>query len=467
MASPDPRILVVDDERNMRRVLQALLGGQGYAVDAAENGDEARALLKRADPSYDLVVTDLRMPGCDGMELMHTVARRWPDIPVVFITAHGTVDTAVEAMRAGAFDFITKPFDEDELFSIVEKGLARREANRHRAYEPEDEDQTVTTDSITPVPAVDPLAEIIGESDPIKDLFSLLRKVAPSPTTVLIRGESGTGKELVARALHRLSDRAAAPFIAVNCTAIPENLFESELFGHEKGAFTGADRAAPGAFREADHGTLFLDELGELPLDQQTALLRVLERREVVPLGSVKPIPVDFRLVAATHRDLRELVALGDFREDLYYRLDVASLPVPPLRERVEDIPELARFFLRDLPRERYELTEAALDALLRHPWPGNVRELRNCLHRGALASETGVIGFRELELRERQRTLEAPVPSGLMARDVAATWEEPVSERARIVRALERAGGNRREAARMLGIARSTLYERMRRLGL
>ena len=308
---------------------------------------------------------------------------------------------------------------------------------------------------------------MVGSSLAMASLRERIRRYGRFDAPVLVFGETGTGKELVARAVHACSDRARGPFVAVNCGAIHGPTAHARLFGHEKGAFTGADRAAPGAFREADHGTLFLDELGELPLDQQTALLRVLERREVVPLGSVKPIPVDFRLVAATHRDLRELVALGDFREDLYYRLDVASLPVPPLRERVEDIPELARFFLRDLPRERYELTEAALDALLRHPWPGNVRELRNCLHRGALASETGVIGFRELELRERQRTLEAPVPSGLMARDVAATWEEPVSERARIVRALERAGGNRREAARMLGIARSTLYERMRRLGL
>ena len=473
MASPDPRILVVDDERNMRRVLQALLGGQGYAVDAAENGDEARALLKRADPSYDLVVTDLRMPGCDGMELMHTVARRWPDIPVVFITAHGTVDTAVEAMRAGAFDFITKPFDEDELFSIVEKGLARREANRHRAYEPEDEDQTVTTDSITPVPAVDPLAEIIGESDPIKDLFSLLRKVAPSPTTVLIRGESGTGKELVARALHRLSDRAAAPFIAVNCTAIPENLFESELFGHEKGAFTGAVASRPGRFELAHGGTLFLDEIGELPVPMQVKLLRVLQERVVERVGGMRPIDVDVRLVTATNAPLEEMVQDGRFREDLFYRLNVVPLQLPPLRQRRSDIPVLVRAFVRRfrkrLGRDVREVHPDAMSHLVDFDWPGNIRQLENAVERMVLLADGDELQLADLPAEVRdggsERGIDSlrdePLPDGGL-KDIVKAHTKQV-EREVIRKALNEDGWNVTHAARRLGISRKGLQLKMK----
>jgi len=479
MASPEQRILVVDDERNMRRVLQALLGARGYTVDAAENGDEARALLKKSDSSYNVVITDLRMPGCDGMELMKTIARRWPDIPVVFITAHGTVDTAVEAMRAGAFDFITKPFDDAELSSIVTKALAHREANRHRAYEPFDE-QTMTS-SLTPVsrsaPA-DALSEIIGESEAIKQLFSMLRKVAPSPTTVLIRGESGTGKELVARALHRLSNRAQAPFITVNCTAIPENLFESELFGHEKGAFTGAVASRPGRFELAHEGTLFLDEIGELPLPMQVKLLRVLQERVVERVGGLRPIDVDVRLVTATNAPLEQMVADGRFREDLFYRLNVVPLMLPALRQRRSDIPVLVRGFLRRfvkrLGREVRDISPEAMGALVAYDWPGNIRQLENMVERMVLLCDGDELQLSDLphEVREAQgaadlgvdslrEVREEPLPEGGLKDIVKAHTKQ--LEREVIRKALVEDSWNVTHTARRLGISRKGLQLKMR----
>jgi two-component system response regulator AtoC len=479
MASPEHRILVVDDERNMRRVLQALLGAHGYTVDAAENGDEARGLLKKADPPYDVVVTDLRMPDCDGMELMHTIARRWPDIPVVFITAHGTVDTAVEAMRAGAFDFITKPFDEAELSSIVSKAVAHREANRDRAYEPVDE-QTVTG-LIAPVPAVTPadaLADIIGESDAIKALFSMLRKVAPSPTTVLIRGESGTGKELVARALHRLSDRAHAPFITVNCTAIPENLFESELFGHEKGAFTGAVASRPGRFELAHEGTLFLDEIGELPVPMQVKLLRVLQERVVERVGGLRPIDVDVRLVTATNAPLEQMVADGRFREDLFYRLNVVPLTLPPLRQRRSDVPVLVRGFLKRfrkrLGREVHDISSEAMSALVAFDWPGNIRQLENTVERMVLLAEGPRIELADLppEVRDAEgpgdlgvdslrEAFEEPLPEGGLKDIVKAHTQQ--LEREVIRKALVEDQWNVTHTAKRLGISRKGLQLKMK----
>lgn len=479
MASPEQRILVVDDERNMRRVLQALLGARGYTVDAAENGDEARAFLKKADPSYDVVITDLRMPGCDGMELMHTIARRWPDVPVVFITAHGTVDTAVEAMRAGAFDFITKPFDDTELSSIVTKAIAHREANRDRAYEPFEE-QTVTG-AIAPVPRpppADALSEIIGESAAIKQLFSMLRKVAPSPTTVLIRGESGTGKELVARALHRLSNRAQAPFITVNCTAIPENLFESELFGHEKGAFTGAVASRPGRFELAHEGTLFLDEIGELPLPMQVKLLRVLQERVVERVGGLRPINVDVRLVTATNAPLEQMVADGRFREDLFYRLNVVPLQLPALRQRRSDIPVLARGFLRRfvkrLGREVRDISPDAMGALVGYDWPGNIRQLENMVERMVLLSDGDELQLSDLppEVRDAESGVdmgvdslrevrEEPLPEGGLKDIVKAHTQQ--LEREVIRKALVGDSWNVTHTAKRLGISRKGLQLKMR----
>ena len=459
----------------MRRVLQALLGAHGYTVDSAENGDEARALLKKADPHYDVVITDLRMPGCDGMELMRTISRRWPDIPVVFITAHGTVDTAVEAMRAGAFDFITKPFDEAELSQIVEKALAHREANRDRAYEPAEDEQTLTG-SHTPVgvPEKDPLADIIGESAPIKQLFSMLRKVAPSPTTVLVRGESGTGKELVARALHRLSDRAHAPFITVNCTAIPENLFESELFGHEKGAFTGAVASRPGRFELASGGTLFLDEIGELPLPMQVKLLRVLQERVVERVGGMRSIDVDVRLVTATNAPLEQMVADGRFREDLFYRLNVVPLELPALRQRRSDIPVLVRGFLRRfrkrLGRDVKEVSPEAMSALVAYDWPGNIRQLENLIERMVLLADGDIIELDDLPFQVRDggspelgvdSLRDEPLPEGGL-KDIVKAHTQQV-EREVIRKALVEDDWNVTHTAKRLGISRKGLQLKMK----
>jgi len=481
MASASHRILVVDDERNMRRVLQALLAAHGHEVDAAGDGDEARALLKRAEPAYDVVITDLRMPHCDGMQLMHTVSRSWPDTPVVFITAHGTVDTAVEAMRAGAFDFITKPFDEAELSSIVDKAILRREANRERAYMPEDEETVTIGDfpavDVEPLPASETaLAEIIGESQPIRDLFTMLRKVAPSPTTVLIRGDSGTGKELVARAIHRLSDRANAPFITVNCTAIPESLFESELFGHEKGAFTGAVASRPGRFELANGGTLFLDEIGELPVPMQVKLLRVLQERVVERVGGLRSIDVDVRLVTATNAPLEQMIKAGTFREDLFYRLNVVPMELPSLRSRRSDIPALVRHFLRRfrhrLGRDVQDVDAEAMSVLLEFDWPGNIRQLENVIERMVLLSDGPELKVEDIpaEIRSAERSLdlggidslrEEPVPDGDF-KDIVKAHTQQV-ERELIRKALEEDDWNVTRAAKRLGISRKGLQLKMK----
>jgi DNA-binding NtrC family response regulator len=477
------RILVVDDERNMRRVLQALLATQGHQADAAGDGEEAARFLRSADPAYDLVLTDLRMPRVDGMELLHAVQAHHPDTPVVVITAHGTVDSAVEAMRAGAFDFITKPFDDSELHSIVDKALSRREANRARAYAP-----TATDPALPPVghrrgetaESVAILKDIIGESPPVQDLFTLVRKVAPSPTTVLLRGESGTGKELVATAIHRLSTRAGGPFITVNCTAIPETLFESELFGHERGAFTGATAARPGRFELAHGGTLFLDEIGELPPPMQVKLLRVLQERVIERVGGLKTQTIDVRLVAATNADLEAMVKAGTFREDLFYRLNVVPIRLPPLRDRAGDVPVLARHFV-DRFRKRLGrgdiqgLSPDCERAMGRYPWPGNIRQLENVVERMVLLADGPWLGLDDLPVelrdvvvdpRDDEKTLrDEPLPEGSL-KDIVRERMQRV-ERDLIWKALQADDWNVTHAARRLGISRKGLQLKMRDYGL
>ncbi|MBJ93619.1 MAG: DNA-binding response regulator [Rickettsiales bacterium] len=476
------RILVVDDERNIRRVLQALLEASGHEVDAAGDGDEARAMLRRSEAGYDVVLTDLRMPGCDGMQLLRWVRAAQPDTPTVILTAHGTVDIAVEAMREGAFDFITKPFEDAELSSIIQKALAQREANRERAYRPGSDSDNVGTDSLgAPSPNEEAiLSQIIGNSPQIKELFTLLRKVAPSPTTILLLGESGTGKELFASAAHQLSDRAEGPFVAVNCTAIPEGLFESELFGHEKGAFTGAVISRPGRCELADGGTLFLDEIGELPLAMQVKLLRALQEREVQRVGGMRPIPIDIRLVAATNADLAKMVREGTFREDLYYRLNVVPIALPPLRKRPSDIPELLRFFI-DRFSKRLNRSVSSIDpdaeiAMVRYPWPGNIRQLENVIERMILLSEGERLQLSDLPpeihssaLKENAPDREAeadtlkdePLPQGNL-KDIVKLKAKQV-ERAIILEALEQEQWNVTHAAKRLGISRKGLQLKMK----
>lgn len=462
MAAP---VLVVDDEPNLRRVLAAQLQREGYSVSTAEDGDEARTLLRRADPPFQCVLTDLQMPGTDGMALLRWCSRYQPDVPVVVITAHGTVDSAVEALKAGAFDFITKPFDREEIRAVVAKSLAQEAANRKR---------------LAPANPDEPVQGIIGESAQLKDLFRLVRKVAASPTSLLLRGESGTGKELVATALHRLSDRASKPLIKVNCTAIPESLFESELFGHEKGSFTGALASKPGRFELADGGTFFLDEVGELPLPMQAKLLRVLQERSFERVGGLSPINVDVRLIAATNAPLEDMVAKGTFREDLLFRLNVVELQLPPLRDRPSDIPLLVEHFITKfnerLGRQVVGLVDGVLVLMERYPWPGNVRELENMLERAVLLSDNERLqleDFPALALsprtgdgsgRERPDFSDVELDGNL--KELVRTHSLEV-EQDLILRALAEDGWNVTRAARRLGISRKSLQVKMKEYGL
>ena len=469
------RVLIVDDERNIRRVLQALLESEGYEVVSAADGDEARAKIRRADPSFDVVLTDLRMPNCDGMELLRWVQSSHPDTPVVMLTAHGTVDVAVSAMREGAFDFITKPFEESELSVMMAKAVAHRNANRERAYSPGVSEES-SIRKAPPDKADKVLGDIIGVSPPMQELFALMRKVAPSPTTILLRGESGTGKELVASAIHRLSERAEGPFIAVNCTAIPENLFESELFGHEKGAFTGAVTRRPGRFELADGGTLFLDEIGELPGPMQVKLLRVLQERVVERVGGMRPVSVDVRLVAATNADLETMVHAGTFRDDLFYRLNVVPIILPPLRERPDDIPVLIQHFVAKFS-QRLDRSVSGVDpllqrALVEYAWPGNIRQLENIVERMVLLAGSELLTMHDLprELRDQSRDDQAgidtvrddaPMPDGNL-KDIVRERTQAL-ERDLILRALQEDDWNVTHAARRLGISRKGLQLKMK----
>ncbi len=458
------RILVVDDEQNIRTVLRALLARDGHEVSCASDGDEAIEVLRRG--GVNAVLTDLRMPGTDGMALLGFVREHYPGLPVVILTAHGTVDTAVEALKQGAFDYLTKPFDHAEMRQVVDKAL-RTEAAKERSTVP---GASVVDDSD------DPFAGIIGSTPAMQDIFKMVRKVAASPTSILIRGESGTGKELIATAIHRASDRVDGPLIMVNCTAIPENLFESELFGHEKGSFTGAHASKPGRFELASGGTLFLDEVGELPRELQVKLLRVLQERSFERVGGIRPIEVDVRLIAATNVDLEELVKNGEFRDDLYYRLNVVPIVLPPLRQRIEDIPSLCAHFLdkfnRKLSREVASIGPAAASVLERYPWPGNIRELENMMERVILLLESDTVTIEDLpphirEIRRPAGEAEVALPQeGESLKEVVRVHTEEL-ERDLILRALEKAGWNVTHTAQRLGISRKGLQLKMRDYGL
>ncbi len=455
-----PLVLIVDDEKNMRRVIAAHLEREGFDYLEAESGERAIEVL--AEESPDCVLTDLKMPGMDGMELLRHLAGTRPDTPVVMLTAHGTVQTAVEAMKVGAFDYLTKPFDKSELVAIVQKAVRSRQLDRRE-------------------PAA-PLGDVVAESDSspsknaqMKALYALVDRVAKSPTTVLITGESGTGKEVIARRLVERSDRASAPYIRVNCAAIPASLVESELFGHEKGAFTGAVAGKPGRFELADKGTLFLDEIGSIPLETQVKLLRAIQEQEFERVGGVRTLRVDVRLVAATNVDLREEVAAGRFREDLYYRLNVVHLRLPPLRERMEDLDALVESFVarfnRRLGRQVRGIDADVWARLRAHPWHGNIRELENTIERAVLLAEGDVIRVADLpeELASRTRatapTAAAPGDSLDLkdaSRDAAARVEIEM-----IGAALRRTGGNVTQAARLLGLSRKGLQIKMKDYGL
>jgi nitrogen regulation protein NR(I) len=461
------QILVVDDEPNLRRVLSAQLERDGYDVHTAEDGEQALRMLQ--ENHIDLVITDLRMPKLDGMELLRRAVELDDELPVVMITAHGTVDNAVEALKTGAFDYITKPFDQAEVRAIVRKALKTRDLAAAEATRPK-------------APAADNARYgIIGQSPGILEVYAVLDRVADTPTTVLISGESGTGKELVARALHENSSRRDKPFIKVNCAAIPRDLMESELFGYERGAFTGAVGAKPGRFELASGGTLFLDEIGSIPVEMQVKLLRALQESEFERVGGIKTIRVDVRLVAATNSDLKKEIAAGAFREDLFYRLNVVPIRLPPLRERAQDITLLARHFV-DKFNERLRknvagVTRETEQLLLAYPWPGNIRELENVVERAVLFSDGDTLKPSDLPPEVRDISSPSPVVPALAASAPEPSANDGLKEQVKaattrlerelIQKALDQTGGNVTHAARLLKISRKGLQLKMKELGL
>lgn len=443
MSGEQVDILVVDDDISHCTILQTLLRGWGYRVALANNG--LQALEKVREKVFDLVLCDIRMAEMDGIETLKEIKTFNPSIPVLIMTAYSSVDTAVEALKSGALDYLIKPLDFDKLQLTLSEALAHTRLSESPLAEP-------------------PAAQfgMVGDSQAMRALLNNITLVAPSDATVLIHGESGTGKELVARALHASSARSRRPLVILNCAALNESLLESELFGHEKGAFTGADKRREGRFVEADGGTLFLDEIGDISPLMQVRLLRAIQEREVQRVGSNQTLSVDVRLIAATHRDLAEEVSAGRFRQDLYYRLNVVTIDMPPLRHRREDIPQLARYFLqRYAERNRKAVqgfTPQAMDLLIHYAWPGNIRELENAVERAVVLLTGEYISERELPLA----ITGTPVADAPHGDDSIQPLVEV--EKEAILAALERTGGNKTEAARRLGITRKTLLAKLSR---
>ena len=453
MAREKQSVLVVEDEAKLRRLIELQLAEDGFVTRSAEDAETGVELLRKQ--AFDLVLSDFKLPGMTGLEFLHAIKNIDAHIPVIIMTAYGTVESAVDAMKAGASDYVLKPFSLAELMIVVRKELSTRELreeNRNlrealgRRYE---------------------YKNIIARSDKMQTVLGLVERVAPSNATVLIGGESGVGKDLIARAIHENSQRKNGPFVKINSTAIPENLLESELFGYEKGAFTGAATAKPGKFELADRGTLFLDEIGDVPPAIQVKLLRVLQEREFERLGGTKTIKVDVRLIAATNRDLRAALEEGTFREDLYYRLNVVAIDIPPLREHKDDIPPLANYFVEKFASESgrsiASITPDAMKMLIEHHWPGNVREVQNVIERAVTLSTGAKLDTEDIHIdrtRQQKAALDgaAVLPEGVTLEQ----WEEEM-----IREALRRADGNKSQAARALGLSRNALRYRLSKIGL
>jgi len=447
-------VLVIEDDEGLRRVLEYNLQEEGYAVITAAEGP--LGLRAFDDARIDLVLTDVRMPGMDGIEALTRIKAMHPDLPVVVLTAHGTIDSAVEAMKLGAFDYLTKPVARDHLRSTVKKALEVGALTRENRYLRE------------VVAARFSFASMIAGSRAMRAVTDTASRVAQSDTTVLLEGESGTGKELLAKAIHFHSARAKNPFVTINCGAIPEHLLESEFFGHRRGAFTGAVADRPGKFEAAEHGTVFLDEVGELPLVLQVKILRVLQEREIDKVGDPRPRKVDVRVIAATHRDLEKMVTDGTFRDDLYYRLAVVSIRVPPLRERADDIPFLVDHFLAKhssrLGRPRPGVDSGVYSVLNLYGWPGNIRELENVIERALVLDRDGALTLDDLPERfgkpeRRVGNVRIELP------DEGISLEEV--ERDLLLVALDKHNWNQTRAAGYLGITRSALLYRMQKFGL
>ena len=447
------RILIVDDEKNYLVILQELLKEAGYDVLTARSG--AGGLVQVDEEEPDLVITDMRMPNMSGLELIKQIKARQPDLPVIVMTAFGTVDNAVEAMKSGAHDYILKPFENEQLLVTVDKAMKVRRLLAQNRMLKEELGRGSGFDTI------------VGSSQPMQHVFALVDKVAATRATVLICGESGTGKELIARAIHARSPRSEEPFVAVNCMALTETLLESELFGHEKGAFTGATGRRKGRFELADKGTLFLDEVGEISQALQVKLLRVLQERTFERVGGSIPIKVDVRIVAATNRDLARAVESGRFREDLFYRLNVVRLDLPPLRQRPDDLPLLVAHFLdkyaAEVGRPAPKMSRQALRAIYQHTWPGNVRELENALERAVIMAGDEILpSDLPLAMMPEREDSGMGVPGGLT---ITEAVEE--LERRMIQKALGAAGGVQAHAAEALGITKSNLAYKMKKYGI
>jgi DNA-binding NtrC family response regulator len=447
-----PAVLIVEDEAKMRRLLELNLGEDGFTTLSAGDAEAGLKLLQ--ENSVDLVLTDLKLPGMDGLEFLQAIKRQNAALPVVVMTAFGSVETAVEAMKAGASDYVLKPFSLAEMRLVIHKELdvrnlreenrSLREALGKRYSHP----------------------NVVARSAKMQEVLAMVERVASTNSTVLLGGESGVGKDLIARAIHEKSRRASSPFIKINSTAIPENLLESELFGYEKGAFTGAGASKPGKFELADKGTLFLDEIGDVPPATQVKLLRVLQEREFERLGGTRTIKVDVRLIAATNRDLREALEQGTFREDLYYRLNVVPIDIAPLRERKEDIPDLVRLFISQFcgesRREIEDITPDAMQILVNYHWPGNVRELQNIIERGCALAKGSVLRAADIHLDSRPSKVVDGAGGFLPEGMTLEQWEDEM-----IQEALKRANGNKSQAARLLGLSRNALRYRLSKIGI
>ncbi len=455
MSNKKGSVLIVDDDLAHRTMLQKLLKGWGYEVDDAEDGDVAIEKVKESP--YDLILMDIKMIKLSGIEALSEIKAFNPAIPVIMMTAYSSVETAVETLKKGAYDYLTKPLNFDEL------QMSMKRAMDHKYLREENEILKETIGEHFD------RKNIIGISRPMVKLLETVAQVAPSEATVLITGESGTGKELIAGAIHFNSSRKHGPFIKINCAALTETLLESELFGHEKGAFTGAHRRKEGKFKLADKGSLFLDEVSEMPLSMQVKLLRVLQEKEFTRVGGEEVINIDVRVIAATNKDLTVEMRHGRFREDLFYRLNVVALHVPPLRERGDDIPILAQHFLEVFAKKNNKplkgFTPQAMDRMVRYDWPGNVRELMNAVERAVVLSRFEYVDVQDLPLAiqdvgndEAITRLSPSIPAGLPLDEV---------EKATIIKTLEQTGGNKSEAARRLGITRKTLHKKLKKYGL
>ena len=450
-------VLVVDDDNAHRTMLYTLISGWGYEVTEADDG--ATAIEKVKEQSYDLVLMDVRMVKVSGLEALEQIKSFNPAIPVIIMTAYSSVDTAVDALKQGAHDYLTKPLDFDKLKITIARSMEHTRLKEENRLLKESLGKHFDRQNI------------IGQSPAMVNLLETVAQVAPSEATVLITGESGTGKELIAGAIHYNSSRKDGPFVKINCAAITETLLESELFGHEKGAFTGADRRKEGRFFQAHRGSLFLDEVSEMSLTMQVKLLRVLQEREFTRVGGEKTIPVDVRIIAATNKDLPQLIGKGEFREDLYYRLNVVDLEIPFLRKRREDVPLLAQHFLQIFAARNHKeikgFTPQAMDHLIRYDWPGNVRELMNAVERAVVLSRSDYLSEKDFpvisgsEIKNDGTISQTPQMNG----DGATPLEEV--EKATILKTLEAAGGNKSEAARRLGITRKTLHKKLKTYGV